>query len=124
MGRPRKPNDLKLIEGTWRDDRHRPIEGVLKAEGTPTMPRGMSKDAQECWKQLMGRLSSTGRASAEDLYTLCGLCEWWAEYRKVCRVMSHLEVSDKRYYRTQQLATVAWKPFCSGSQNSRNARRR
>jgi len=114
-GRPRKPNDMKLIDGTWRADRHGSIEGALKAEGTPAMPKGMSKNAKECWQSLIGRLSSSGRASTEDLYALRGLCEWWAEYCKVHRAMSRLAVSDKRYFRTQQLAAVAWKAFCTGA---------
>ena len=112
MGRNRKSNDLKIIEGTWREDRHGPAAGALLADSAPEMPKGMSKDAQECWRGLIDRLHSTGRVSSEDSRSFLGLCEWWAEYRKVRRSLSKMAVSHKYYFRTQQLASVAWKAFC------------
>lgn len=55
-GRPLKPTALKLIDGTFRPDRHGPPSAEPQPEGTPDKPKWLKGRASKVWDQYAPEL--------------------------------------------------------------------
>ena len=82
MGRPTKPTRLKVIQGTYREDRapeNEPQpEKVLKVPRPPTY---LTKYALGLWKDLAGELTAQGMLTIIDMPALEACCEAYGQYR-------------------------------------------
>lgn len=72
-GRPRKPIELKVLDGTFRRDRDDPATAVI-AEGLPEQPPGMSDGAQRWWKFLLPEVQKLSVARKVDSVMFATLC--------------------------------------------------
>jgi len=115
LGRPRKSNDVKILEGTWRKDRHGEIEGALRADKRPVMPEGLSDDAQAFWKSQIDRLFETGRMSSEDGQSFQALCQVWSEYKKLQRLLTDMDPLSDEYGGLLRLYLAALKEYRCGA---------
>ncbi len=78
-GPPKKPTELKLIEGTYRSDR------VSKNEPKPILripkaPKHLSAVANKEWLRLSEELASLGLLSNIDRAALAAYCEAYADW--------------------------------------------
>lgn len=81
-GRPKKPDDLHILEGTFREDRHGdPAERVI-LDGEPAPPEHLSDDAKAIWSVIVPPLTAAGVAKAADSVQLGIMVEWLARYRR------------------------------------------
>lgn len=72
-GRPRKPIELKLLDGTYRHDRDDLSTAVL-ADGLPEKPLGMSEGAQKWWNYLLPEVQKLAVARKVDSVMFAALC--------------------------------------------------
>lgn len=79
-GRPRKPDELHVLQGTWTATRHGDPEARVQADGEPVPSRKLTGPALAYWKRLVPGLVACGVAKARDGEALTAACEWWAAY--------------------------------------------
>ncbi len=80
-GPPKKPTSLKLVEGTYREDRvakHEPKPRVA----IPKPPRHLSGIALEEWHRIVQELADNGLMTNLDRAALTLYCDMWAGYVK------------------------------------------
>lgn len=80
MGRPQKPDYMKVIQGTFRKDRAQ--GSATPAKGFPIAPPNMSEDAHAEWKRVMNLLKDSDHISKLDRAALVSYCEAWALWNK------------------------------------------
>lgn len=85
MGRPRKPEALHILEGTFREDRHG-NRGV-DADGIPERPKSLKGDAKKFWDSAVPQLIELGLAKAIDATQLEAMCQWFARYQKFSKTI-------------------------------------
>ena len=78
-GPPKKPTALKLVEGTYREDR------VAKNEPKPRLsvpkpPKHMGKIALEEWDRIVQELKENGLMTNLDRAALVCYCDLWEHY--------------------------------------------
>ena len=79
-GRPRKSDEIKILTGSFRDDR---AGGAAQtADGEPLPPKHLKGEALKFWKEIAPELVANGVAKRIDSAELALMCEWWARYRK------------------------------------------
>ncbi len=79
MPRPRKPVELRVLEGKRG---HRPLPNAPKYP--PLMddcPRGMPREGRRLWQRVTTALEHSTTLQASDYGALVALCETWATYR-------------------------------------------
>src|SRR5688572_22900134 len=81
-GRPRKPDELKILDGTWRPDKDADPSAPPVADGVPVMPRRLVGEAAEMWGRVVPGLIASGLAKERDADQLASMCEWWGRYRE------------------------------------------
>src|SRR5262245_32665530 len=81
-GRPKKPDELKLLKGTWRRDQDGDPATVIQAPGVPAMPRRLTGEAAEMWGRVVPGLIAAGLARECDTDQLALMCEWYGRYRE------------------------------------------
>ena len=97
-GRPRKPTQLKIVEGTARKDRmnsKEPKPDVI----APVMPGWLSPKAKTAWKELSGVLLEMGVLTVPDRKALELLCDAYGEWRDARAV---IEKQGMTYQTTTQ----------------------
>lgn len=114
-GRPRKPLPERLLEGSYRADRHGNPDEVWLPDGLPTMPDWLDGDAKLLWQSLLPELKKRGVATEVDAAELAGMCDWWARYRQAARALNELNPKDEGYYSLSMLCGMAWKNFSAAS---------
>lgn len=99
MARGRKPTPphLRLVEGTYREDRHGPVSpgAVLTDIRRPVRPARMSRGAVAAWKKFIepaGWLDWTRGAAA------AAFCELWAEFQAAPARFPSAKHSQMRAY--------------------------
>ncbi len=78
-GPPKKPTPLKLVEGTYREDRiakHEPRPKVA----IPKPPKHLNAVALEEWERIVKELADNGLMTNLDRAALVAYCEFWAHY--------------------------------------------
>jgi len=81
-GRPRKPTDLKLLQGTYRKDRSPANEPKPEKVSLPPKPPSyLTKWAKKLWKSLAVELTEKGILTTIDTPALEACCEAYGQYR-------------------------------------------
>ena len=105
----RVPTELKLIRGTYRADRHGPLDAQARPGGEPTPPRDLRGEALRFWKRIVPPLVALGVAKAIDTTMLTEACRWWQLYKKFAAHAEGLDPGDKTAMRGLMMATMMWK---------------
>ena len=96
-GRPPKPTQQKILQGTWRNDRSNPSEPKpSQAPSKMTIPSGMNKWARECYKQHYDILRSTRVLTEADMYALELLAQAWGWHKQAEHDIYHDSTGAKR----------------------------
>ena len=86
-GPPKKPTNLKLLQGTFRNDRA--VENEPKPKtAIPPVPPHLSDEGKVEWGRVSQELYSLGLLSNVDRAALAAYCEAWADFvesSKLCR---------------------------------------
>jgi phage terminase small subunit len=90
-GRPRKPVEAKILEGTFRADKDGDPTTFL-APGEPVPPPHLKGPALEFWGEVVPGLVALGVARAADAPALAEMCTWYARYRKLARAFDRAKV--------------------------------
>lgn len=78
-GRPRKPTNIKLVEGNFRKDRAFENEPKPEIE-IPQVPPELSDEAKVEWGRVSQELAQLGLLSRIDRAALAAYCENWADW--------------------------------------------
>jgi phage terminase small subunit len=110
MGRPRKPIEAKILDGTYREDRDGPLPQAV-FEGVPSPPPDMKGDALKFWKKHVPELVAKGIAKAIDGPQLALMCEWWAKYQRFSRMIEKMKNEDRRLVQAMTGCAIASDKF-------------
>ena len=109
QGRKPKPPQLRIADGTHRNDRH----GQKKAVGSekvlnevPKPPTGKGKNFQKWWKHYAGEMLATGTLTARDIAPLEVLCDAQEELAAAMQTMDQAEIDGMLYLPTMGGAMV------------------
>lgn len=103
-GPPKKPTNLKLVEGTFRKDRA-PANEPKPEIAVPGPPAHLAASAKAEWKRVAKELAQLGLLSRIDRAALAAYCEAWADWvdaSKLCanKVDENGNVSDRKVIKT------------------------
>jgi P27 family predicted phage terminase small subunit len=88
-GRPRKPAQLRLLEG---HKGHSPIVfGPKFSDGFGSCPKFLEGEAKKLWRQLSKELEAKGLSAKVFRPMLEGLCYWYGEWR---RLIAEVKIND------------------------------
>jgi P27 family predicted phage terminase small subunit len=119
-GRPRQPDELKILRGTFRADRDGDPAEAVPASGAPKPPTHLKGDGLKFWKQVVPGLVESGVAKACDAPALAMMCEWWARYRKLSMLLDEdapennpvaQVLKEKQEYQRLVMLGIAWTNF-------------
>lgn len=102
MGRPRKPVDLRLLEGSYQPSRHGPLPEPEETAPKPVKPAGLTGESGKMWDRLLPLLEPVVRE--RDTPLLVEMCTWWAELKRVRAALKKSGPGAKGY---QQLLVSA-----------------
>ena len=87
-GRPRKPLNLHLLEGTHRADRHGPVPQRTPSgpEGRPTKPQDLTPDAARFWDDICEERADANIAKRIDGPALRLMADLWGKLQTVSRL--------------------------------------
>lgn len=80
-GPPKKPTSLKLVEGTYREDRVARDEPRPRV-AIPKPPKHLAGIALEEWHRIVQELADNGLMTNLDRAALVLYCDMWAKYIK------------------------------------------
>jgi phage terminase small subunit len=110
MARPRKPTEQHVLAGTYRRDRHGPLEDA--ADGSfapPEKPAGLGSKASDFWDVVVKLLEGVVRE--RDGPQLHQLCFWWAKWEDAEIAIQDFEIGTMDYTRALNVASVASQNF-------------
>lgn len=113
-GRPRKPDELKILDGTFRADKDGDPAVLVPGDGEPVPPGHLKGEALTFWKQIVLQLLKMGVAKVSDSAELAAMCEWHARYLRVSRALDRCPVTGAGSGKLSQLlvsASIAWDKF-------------
>ena len=99
-GPPKKPTNLKLIQGTFRKDRAAPNEAQPES-AIPPVPAHISDEAKVEWERISQELLQLGLLSRIDRAALAAYCESWSDWVDASRACSTSEGKDRKVIKTQ-----------------------
>ena len=108
---PRKPDALKLAEGTWQKYRDGNPQDVVQVEGVPVKPAGLDAEAGELWDAIVPGLTTTRVAAEIDTVSLIGMCEWYGRYRRWSTALDVAGPDHGDAYKMMIQTGMAWKHF-------------
>jgi P27 family predicted phage terminase small subunit len=85
-GRPRKPTNLKIIEGTARADRINPDEPQYETE-IPSCPAQLSAGAKAIWFRVAPELKEKGLIAKINRETFAAYCSYADRFLKAERMI-------------------------------------
>jgi phage terminase small subunit len=109
MGRPRKPIERHLLDGTYRADRHGPLSDEPEEFAPPTKPAEMTPAAGEFWDKVVAMLAGVVRD--RDGPQLAQLCSWWALWQEAEAKLMAGSPGTIEYARTLNAVSVASQNF-------------
>jgi phage terminase small subunit len=95
VGRPRKPVEKHVRDGTYRADRHGPKPDADEQTAPPVKPEDLDEDTAECWDRLVKLLR--GIVRDRDSTMLAELCWQWAELQRIKAVLGVMVPGEKGY---------------------------
>jgi phage terminase small subunit len=107
----RKPNEMHILDGTFRADRHGDPSEAVVAEGEPLPPAWLKGEALAFWSEVVPQVVQLRVARAIDAPELASLCEWWARTRKLSRKVDRLAVGTPRYGTALRALVAAFATF-------------
>ncbi len=110
-GRPRKPTQAKVLEGTYRRDRDGDPAAIV-ADGQPRPPKPLKGDALKLWQDLVPGFVAGGLVGERDSAALAGMCEWYARYRRLGDQLDQIDLDDKDIHALTLRVAIAWDKFC------------
>ena len=82
-GAPRKPTKIKLLEGTYREDRHGKLEDEPNPETEiPDIPKTLNGEAKKEWLRITPLLEELGMISKINMSSLANYCKLWGRWLK------------------------------------------
>lgn len=91
-GRPRKPTELKLLDGSYRADRS-PQNEPKPDKIAPSCPSALDTGARREWKRLEKALEALGLLTELDRAAFASYCILWSRQEKIA---SELKKIDKK----------------------------
>lgn len=88
-GRPRKPDNVKKLQGTYRPDRSSQSQPVFT--GTPKCPPWLGERAQIEWKRVAPQLMKLGMLTAVDMAVFAAYCQAFGDYVDLTVEIGNLE---------------------------------
>ena len=110
-GRPRKPDALKVLDGTWSASRDGNLEDVVLPVGVPAKPDALPPRAAAFWDEIVPQLIETGCVAEIDGIMLAELAGWYGRYRQWAEPLDAGELDDVDSRRRLLGACAAWKQF-------------
>jgi P27 family predicted phage terminase small subunit len=110
-GRPRKPDEVKILEGTFRQDRDGDPSASVVADGIPEPPAHLKGDALKFWSEVVPGLIAAGLAKERDATQLTFMCTWYVRARRYEKAADKMPCTHKRLASMTMLANMAWKAF-------------
>ncbi len=104
-GRPRKSIEEHILNGTYRKDRHGPIEPADLPAPFPSKPKSLPVSAGAVWDRLAAVLN--GVAKARDVPTLEDLCRWIDRAERINVVLSAMDPAETGYVKALTGAAIA-----------------
>lgn len=109
MGRPRKPIEKHLLDGTFRADRHGAPPDDSGTVRPPVKPADLGDAAGAFWDRVVVLLEGVVRD--RDGEQLAELCRWWATLQKVRAALDKAQPGSLRYGRLMNQASTAAATF-------------
>jgi P27 family predicted phage terminase small subunit len=107
-GRPRKPTQLKVIEGTFRQDRSNPREPQPRRKRPPCPPH-LSADAKAAWRRYATLLDRLGVLTEADGAALAAFSEASADGKAAREALA---ARGARTYEAETAAgSVTYRPY-------------
>jgi phage terminase small subunit len=95
MGRPRKPVEARILDGTYKPSRHGPPPDAGDEVAPPAKPADLDGDAAVLWDTIVPMLATVARE--RDAPMLAELCWQWAELRRIKAVIAKKKPGAKGY---------------------------
>jgi P27 family predicted phage terminase small subunit len=89
MGRPKKPPQLKVLEGTFRGDRD--AHGVKVDTGIPNCPADAPDCVKKVWSDIAPMLASQGLLSVADGMTFYAYLDSYTKFVMVSHAIKAIE---------------------------------
>ena len=84
MGNKRKPDNIHLLKGTYRKDRHGDSKKKIKVDKKfPTQPTWLPKNAKTEWARIKKVMEKSGVITAGDATVLIQYCLLYSEMKKL-----------------------------------------
>ena len=109
MGRPRKPVEKHVLDGTYRPDRHGVKPDDSGSVAPPIKPGDLKGPAGECWDRVVSVLAGVVRD--RDAEQLAELCRWWARVQRVGAALDKEKPGSLEYGRLMTQASSAAATF-------------
>ena len=87
-GPPRKPNETKILQGTFRKDRA-PKNMPLPTYGIPEAPSFLGDDEKKVWDLLAPMLNKMGVLASSDQLALAALCDATATWQNCIKFFNN-----------------------------------
>lgn len=89
MGRPRKPTQLKVLEGSFRKDRDG--HGPIVDSGVPVCPDDAPECVKQAWQEIAPVLANQGLLSAVDRMPFYAYMDSYTKFVMVSQAIGTLE---------------------------------
>lgn len=96
VGRPKKPSNLKILNGTARPDRMAKNEPKPKPIA-PACPSWMDSTAKKEWKRVAKTLEELGLLTQLDMASLAAYCQSYAVYVHAQKIANDYYKEHGRY---------------------------
>lgn len=106
-GPPKRPTNMKLVLGTYRDDRA-PTNEPQPQASIPKPPSHLAKEAKKEWKRISRQLAALGLLSEIDRAALAAYCETYADW-----ITASLKVAEVGMVVKTQAGNAIENPFYS-----------
>jgi P27 family predicted phage terminase small subunit len=96
---PKKPTNLKVLQGTFRKDRAPKNEPMPEVE-IPAVPAHLSDEAKVEWGRVSEELCTLGLLSRIDRAALAAYCECWADWVDASKMCASRDGQDRKVIKT------------------------
>ena len=84
-GRPRLPDSVHRVRGTFREDRHGAKQGIKlgASDKTPTIPTGFNEQQEKIWRAVQREMKAIGLWSSTFTFKIELFVRTYVRYRKL-----------------------------------------